>query len=85
MMSVLRIQAQLTENQARQLRELAAEEGVSVAELLRRGADLVLERRPLDTSEDRRRRARSAVGRFADADTQVAARHDEHLDEAFRA
>jgi len=85
MMAVVRIQAQLTEEQARQLRERAADEGVSLAELLRQGADLVLERGPQDTNADRQRRALSAVGRFVDVDASVAARHDEFLDEAFRA
>jgi hypothetical protein len=75
---MLRIQAQLTEEQALRLKALAAEEGVSVAALLRRGADLVLEARAGDTADDRRRRALAAVGRFADA-PDVARRHDDYL------
>ncbi len=77
-----RIQAQLSEETARRLRALSAQEGVSVAELLRRGADLVLRQGPHDTPEERRRRARAVVGRFSDA-PEVAREHDEHLDEAF--
>lgn len=76
---MLRIQAQLTEEQARRLKALAAEEGVSVAALLRRGADLVLEARAGDTADDRRRRALAAVGRFADL-PDVARGHDAYLD-----
>lgn len=81
---MLRIQAQLTEEQARRLRSLAAEEGVSIAALLRRGADLVLGQGAGETREDRRNRALAAVGRFTDA-ADVARRHDEHLDDAYRA
>lgn len=81
---MLRIQAQLTEDQARRLKVLAAEEGVSVAALLRRGADLVLESRNGDTGEDRRRRALAVVGQFSGG-PDVAVRHDDYLDEAFRA
>lgn len=81
---MLRVQAQLTEDQLRRLRALAAEERVSIAALLRRGADLVLERGAGDTRDDRRRRALEAVGRFTD-DGDVARRHDEHLDDAFGA
>lgn len=76
-----RIQAQLTEEQARRLRSLAAEEGVSIAELLRRGADLVLERAPFETREERKRRAMAVVGRFADEAPNVAREHDSYLDE----
>jgi hypothetical protein len=84
MMAVRRIQAQLPEETARRLRELSLQEGVSVAELLRRGAELVLRQGPHDTPEERRRRARSIIGRFTD-EPSVAAEHDEHLDEAFGA
>lgn len=60
---------------------MSMQEGVSVAELLRRGAELVLRHGPLDTPQERRRRARAVVGRFADH-PGVAAEHDRHLDEA---
>ncbi len=79
-----RIQAQLPEETARRLRELSVQEGVSVAELLRRGAELVLRQGPHDTAEARRRRALAVVGRFTDA-PDVASQHDAHLDEAYRA
>jgi uncharacterized protein involved in type VI secretion and phage assembly len=79
-----RIQAQLPEDTARRLRALSAQEGVSVAELLRRGAELVLRVGPQDSPEERRRRARGVVARFSDA-PEIAREHDEHLDEAFGA
>jgi len=82
---MLRVQAQLTEDQARRLKALARADGVSVAELLRRGADLVLER--ADHPDGARVRALAAVGRLRSGDggRDVAERHDEHLADAFGA
>jgi len=79
-----RIQAQLSDETMRRLRARAAQDGVSVAELLRRGAELVLRDGPHDTPVARRRRARAVIGRFSDA-SDVARDHDEHLDQAFGA
>jgi hypothetical protein len=79
-----RLQAQLTQEQARRLRARAAQEGVSVAALLRRGADLVLAQDAAEMGEGRTERALAAVGRFSD-NADAARRHDEHLDEAFGA
>ncbi|HEX8065611.1 MAG TPA: ribbon-helix-helix protein, CopG family [Thermoleophilaceae bacterium] len=80
---MIRVQAQLTSEQARGLKELAVAEGVSVAELLRRGADHVLRSGATDTPGLRRERALAAVGRFEDASSDTARAHDEHLDEAY--
>jgi len=79
-----RIQAQLPADTLHRLRALSVREGVSIAELLRRGAELVLRQGPHDTPDERRRRARAVVGRFSDA-PDAAVEHDEHLDEAFGA
>lgn len=80
---MLRIQAQLTEDQAKRLKELARSEGVSVAELLRRGADLVLVHGARDTHEDRKRRALDVIGAFHGGPGDVAERHDDYLDAAY--
>lgn len=78
---MIRIQAQLTEEQAGRIRARAAEEGVSVAELLRRGADLVLAQAPHETREHRKQRAMAAVGLFADVESDVGREHDAYLDD----
>lgn len=80
---MVRMQAQLTDVQAARLRELAAERGVSVAELLRRGADLVLSEEGPVSREERKRRALGAVGRFPDTASDVAVEHDRYLDDAY--
>jgi len=82
---MLRTQVQLTQEQQRRLRALAHHEGVSIAELVRRGVDRLLD----EESPDRRElyaRAAELIGAFADSSgaTDVAARHDDYLDEAYR-
>lgn len=78
---MIRVQAQLTEEQADRIKARATEEGVSVAELLRRGADLVLEQVPLATREQRKQRALAAVGHLADETRDVSRVHDDYLDD----
>lgn len=78
---VIRTQVQLTDTQMRRLRAAAAREGVSIAELVRRGIDLYLK------PDDRQRqidRALAAIGRFSDAAADVSERHDDYLDPAYR-
>jgi hypothetical protein len=79
-----RIQAQIDPATMEQLRALAHREGVSVAELLRRGADLVLATDAPSRQAERHARARAVIGSFSDG-AGVARDHDEHLDEAFGA
>ena len=73
---MIRTQIQLTERQARALRQLATSEGLSMAELIRRAVDRVLAE-PGD--EMRRGRALAAVGKFRSGRGDVARRHDEYL------
>ena len=81
---MLRTQVQLTPEQHRRLRALAHREGVSVAELIRRGVDRLLD----VESPDRQQlyaRAAELVGAFVDGQgaSDLAERHDAYLDEAF--
>jgi len=81
---MVRTQIQLTEKQARTLRREAREQGVSLAEMVRRCVD-----RSLDAEKvDRARlyaRAAALVGRFADrrAARDLARAHDRYLEKAF--
>ena len=82
---MLRTQIQLTEEQHRLLRAEAHREGVSIAEVVRQCVvRFFQEERP-----DRGMlyaRAADLVGKFDDPHeaTDLAKRHDEYLDEAFR-
>ena len=62
---------------------LAAAEGVSVAELIRRAVDTLTLAAGEVAPEERRRRAAAVAGRFASGRTDVSSQHDRHLAEAF--
>jgi predicted DNA-binding protein len=79
---MIRTQIQLTEEQARRLKHLAAERGVSIATIIRESVDQTLER---ETREDRRTRAIRALrgSAFRSGQPDVAERHDDYLAEDF--
>lgn len=81
---MIRTQIQLTEEQARRVRALARREGVSMAEIIRRGVEVVLAGAE-PARGDVWERAATLVGAFADinAAADVAERHDAYLDESF--
>jgi hypothetical protein len=80
---MIRTQIQLTEEQARALREVASSEGVSMAQVVRRGIEEVLRERRLPSRSDDRRRALAVVGRFRSGRPDLGAEHDRELSEAF--
>jgi len=71
---------QLTDAQAKMLRERARDQRVSMSELVRKGVDLVL--RSGVTNEEMRRRAKEAVG-FIKDDPGLSENHDRRLAEAY--
>lgn len=81
---MIRTQIQLTEAQARKLRVRAREEGVSLAETIRRFVDRGLEEEKVDRA-NLYAHATRVIGRFADRHgaKDLARRHDDYLDEAF--
>jgi len=80
---LIRTQVQLTDEQYGKLKKVAAERGVSMAEVVREALDGVLERRPAVSDEERRRKALAIAGRFASGLKDVGTRHDEYLAEEF--
>lgn len=77
---MIRTQIQLTPTQAAALKALSARTGLSIAELIRRGVDRLLDSGEIDVAE-RRRRAMAVVGRFRSGLSDVAERHDAYLAE----
>lgn len=61
---MVRTQIQLTEEQASRLKELAVAEGVSMAELVRRGVDAMLSSTAPISRAERRRRAMAVSGKY---------------------
>jgi len=79
---MVRTQVQFSEQQLAALKRLAAERGVSVAELVRQGVDEVLRAASVDI-EERRRRAMRIAGRFHSGLSDLCTRHDDYLAEAY--
>ena len=80
---MVRTQIQLTEAQAQALREEAARQGRSMAELIRDGVDRLLGSGGV-SREERKRRALAASGKFHSGLKDIARNHDRYLAEAFR-
>jgi hypothetical protein len=82
---MIRTQVQLTEQQVRQLRAMARRGGVAFAEVVRRCVDAALHEEGTDLSS-LYAEAASLIGAFEDRDgaTDLARRHDRHLEEAYR-
>lgn len=80
---MVRTQIQLTEEQARSLKTMAAKKGVSVAALIRSGIDLALASGVLTDDAEIRRRALSVVGCVHSGTGDLSARHDDYLAEIY--
>ncbi|MBC7084314.1 MAG: ribbon-helix-helix protein, CopG family [Firmicutes bacterium] len=82
---MVRTQVQLTSEQSRILRQLAAARGVSVAELIREGVQLLI---ATSGAADRARRIRLSgrspwQGGFRSGVTDLSTRHDRYLQEVY--
>lgn len=80
---MIRTQIQLTHEQATALKRIAAADGVSMAEVVRRAVDDLVARQLGVSDSERRRRAIAASGRFASGRSDVAEQHDAHLAEIY--
>ncbi len=80
---MIRTQIQLTEEQSRALKSLAARRGVSVAELIRQSVDSFIRSSAGLDDRERRRRAIAAAGKYRSGKKDVAVNHDDYLTRAF--
>lgn len=83
---MIRTIIQLNEAQNRALKELSAQYQVSVAELVRQGVDLLLKNeqaRAKLKENERQQQLLSIIGIAQDTATDLAARHDDYLDEIY--
>ena len=78
---MIRTQIQITSEQARALKRLAAREGKSVAELIRISVDSMLRAGGIKDQDDLRRRAAAAAGKL-NGPENLATNHDDYLAEA---
>lgn len=80
---MVRTQVQLSEDDLAELRRLAAEEGVSVSALVRRGVKQVLEAKKKPSREELWARAREVAGKYNSGLPDIGQRHDDYLAEAY--
>jgi len=79
---MVRTQVQLREEQVRSLKRLAESSGVSMAELVRQGVDLLIRQGDVPSQTELRARAAAAAGRFRSGLKDGARRHDHYLAKA---
>ena len=80
---MVRVQVRLTLEQVQALRQLSADSGRPIADLVREGVDLYLSSRKRPDRNELWERALSVVGRFSSGLTDVSREHDRYLAEAF--
>jgi len=79
---MVRTQIQLTEEQAKKLRELSASSRKSIAALIRKAVDEFI----ASGNPDRAalyRQAESIVGKYRSDSADISVKHDRYLEEAF--
>ena len=80
---MVRTQIQLTEKQAREIKRLAAEKNVSIAELIRQSVELLLKSPSLMDREGQTARAKAAAEKHRSDRTDVSRNHDSYLEEVY--
>ncbi len=80
---MVRTQIQLPEEQVAMLKEMAAAEHKSMAEIIRQSVDFFAKAKYGGGEEQRRRRALAASGQFRSGVKDLAASHDSYLTEVF--
>lgn len=81
---MIRTQIQLTKEQARRLKAVAADRGISVSELVRQSVDAFTGPPGSTEIESRRLRAIAVAGRFRSGRRDVSVEHDRYLAEAWQ-
>lgn len=81
---MIRTQIQLPESQVALLKQLAVQQHVSMAELIRKAIDLFTRSPEAGGLQETRRRAIEAAGKFHSGCKDIAERHDDYLSEAFK-
>lgn len=78
---MVRTQIQLTDEQARLLRGIARERRASMAQIVREGVDLVIQRETQSDREQRLKALRAVAGKYHSGLTDVGRNHDQYLEE----
>lgn len=81
--TMVRTQIQLTEEQAQRLKRYAADQGVSIAEVIRRSIDAYARSDYQRDTDQQRQRALAVIGKYASDINDVSDDHDRYLAEAY--
>ena len=79
---MVKTQIQLPEEDLKTWRRMAAEEGISVSELVRRGMRQIVRESKGPSREELWRRASSLVGKYHSGKSDISERHDDNFAEA---
>jgi len=80
---MVRTQIQLTQDQAKALKRMAASRHLSVAELIRRAVDNMIKTSTSADPEERLRRALEIAGKFSSGERDISRKHDVYLSESY--
>jgi len=80
---MVRTQIQLTKEQANALKKIALSRHLSIAELIRQAVDTMIKSGAVIDTEERRKRAVDAAGRFSSGLRDLSTEHDKYLEDAF--
>jgi len=80
---MVRTQIQLTEEQAKKVKRIAAHRGVSMAEVIRDAIEEASRSNRHGVREEKRQRAVEVLGKFKSGKRDVSKKHDAYLSEAF--
>jgi Arc/MetJ-type ribon-helix-helix transcriptional regulator len=80
---MVRTQIQLTEAQVSKIKKAAIDQGTSVAEVIRRAVENMVQSSGKMTIQERARRAMEIAGKFRSGKTNISRGHDKYLAEAY--
>lgn len=80
---MVRTQIQLSEEQTRKIKQLAAAQSVSMAAVIRQAIDALLASTDKPDLAETRARAAAVAGRFRTNIPDLATRHDDYLNDSF--
>ncbi len=80
---MVRTQIQLSEEQARRLREVSRQDGMSMSDVVRLALEAWFLQRRKPSRRELMERAKAAFGIIKDGPPDLAANHDEYLTEAY--
>ncbi len=81
---MVRTQIQLTEDQAKKVKKIAAHRGVPIAEVIRDAVEEAIRSEARTVPENRRKRALEIVGKFRSGKRDVSSKHDKYLAETLK-